>query len=123
MSTATISHEGADLPHLREQPDRLEEGGVSVAARYARPCSLLRRLKCMPFVLLHLAPLAVFWTGADLRSLLLCAASYLVNMVGVAVGYHRYFAHRSYKTSRGFQFVLACQGGYNPGLRTRASHV
>lgn len=64
----------------------------------------------MPFVLLHLAPLAVFWTGADLRSLLLCAACYLVNMVGITVGYHRYFSHRSYKTSRFFQFILACLG-------------
>jgi stearoyl-CoA desaturase (delta-9 desaturase) len=61
-------------------------------------------------VLLHLAPFAVLWTGADLRSLLLCLACYLINMVGITVGYHRYFAHRSYKTSRPFQFVLACLG-------------
>jgi stearoyl-CoA desaturase (delta-9 desaturase) len=64
----------------------------------------------VPFVLLHLAPLAVVWTGVGLRSLLLCAACYLVNMVGITAGYHRYFAHRSYKTSRWFQFVLACLG-------------
>jgi stearoyl-CoA desaturase (delta-9 desaturase) len=66
--------------------------------------------KCVPFVLLHLAPLAAFWTGVDARALLLCAACYLVNMVGITAGYHRYFAHRSYKTSRWFQFVLACLG-------------
>ena len=67
-------------------------------------------IKCAPFVLLHLAPLGVFWTGVDLRSLLLCAACYLVNMAGITVGYHRYFAHRSFKTSRAFQFALACLG-------------
>jgi stearoyl-CoA desaturase (delta-9 desaturase) len=67
-------------------------------------------MRCAPFVLLHLAPLAVFWTGVDLASLLLCAACYLVNMAGVTAGYHRYFAHRSYRTSRWFQFVLACLG-------------
>ncbi len=67
-------------------------------------------LRCVPFILLHIAPLAVFCTGVDLRSLLLCAGCYLVNMVGVTVGYHRYFAHRSYKTSRVFQFVLGCLG-------------
>jgi stearoyl-CoA desaturase (delta-9 desaturase) len=64
----------------------------------------------VPFVLLHLAPLAVFWTGVDWVSVLLCVGCYLVNMVGATVGYHRYFAHRSYKTSRAFQFVLACLG-------------
>jgi stearoyl-CoA desaturase (delta-9 desaturase) len=67
-------------------------------------------LLSVPFVLLHLAPLAAFWTGIDLRALLLCAGCYVVNMVGITVGYHRYFAHRSFKTSRAFQFVLACLG-------------
>src|SRR5205085_600517 len=31
-------------------------------------------------------------------------------MVGITAGYHRYFSHRSYKTSRPFQFVLAVLG-------------
>ena len=31
-------------------------------------------------------------------------------MFGITGGYHRYFAHRSYKTSRVFQFVLAWLG-------------
>jgi stearoyl-CoA desaturase (delta-9 desaturase) len=31
-------------------------------------------------------------------------------MFGITAGYHRYFAHRSYKTSRAFQFCLAWLG-------------
>jgi stearoyl-CoA desaturase (delta-9 desaturase) len=31
-------------------------------------------------------------------------------MVGVTAGYHRYFSHRAYKTSRAFQFLLGCLG-------------
>jgi stearoyl-CoA desaturase (delta-9 desaturase) len=31
-------------------------------------------------------------------------------MVGITGGYHRYFSHRAYKTSRVFQFLLACLG-------------
>src|SRR2546421_10701109 len=81
----------------------------NTAAPGRRP-SVPNGLLCVPFVLLHLVPLAVFCTGVDLTSLLLCAACYLINMIGVTVGYHRYFAHRSYKTSRLFQFVLACLG-------------
>jgi len=32
-------------------------------------------------------------------------------MCGLSAGYHRYFAHRSYRTSRAFQLVLAFVGG------------
>ena len=61
-------------------------------------------------IVLHVACLAVFLTGTTLVAILLCAACYLVHMIGITVGYHRYFAHRSFKTSRAFQFVLACLG-------------
>ena len=33
---------------------------------------------------------------------------YLLRMFGVCAGYHRYFSHRAFKTSRVGQFVLAC---------------
>ena len=41
------------------------------------------------------------------RALLLCLALYAVRMFFVTAGYHRYFSHRSFKTSRAFQFLLA----------------
>jgi stearoyl-CoA desaturase (delta-9 desaturase) len=64
----------------------------------------------LAFVLLHFSPLALWYTGTDARALVLCAGCYLLQMFGITAGYHRYFAHRSYKTSRVFQFVLACLG-------------
>ena len=70
----------------------------------------LVRLSAVAFILMHVACLAVFLTGVNLRALVLCAACYLVQMVGVTAGFHRYFAHRSYRTSRWFQFVLAWLG-------------
>jgi stearoyl-CoA desaturase (delta-9 desaturase) len=45
------------------------------------------------------------WTGLGLA-----LALYFVRMFGLTAGFHRYFAHRSYKTSRPFQFVLALLG-------------
>ena len=39
------------------------------------------------------------------------AGGYAVRMFAVTAGYHRYFAHRTYKTSRAFQLVLAVLGG------------
>jgi stearoyl-CoA desaturase (delta-9 desaturase) len=40
----------------------------------------------------------------------LCVGLYVVRMFGITAGYHRYFAHRAYKTSRWFQFVLGWLG-------------
>jgi stearoyl-CoA desaturase (delta-9 desaturase) len=36
--------------------------------------------------------------------------SYTVRMFAITAGYHRYFSHRTYKTSRVFQFVLGVLG-------------
>jgi len=59
---------------------------------------------------MHVACLAVFLTGASVPALVLCGVVYLLQMVGITAGYHRYFSHRSYKTSRVFQFALAWLG-------------
>jgi stearoyl-CoA desaturase (delta-9 desaturase) len=41
----------------------------------------------------------------------LAVALYLVRMLALSGGFHRYFAHRSYRTGRGFQLVLAFLAG------------
>ena len=64
----------------------------------------------LPFLSLHLACLAVFFVPATPLAVVLCAGLYFVRMFGITAGYHRYFSHRSYKTSRWFQFILACLG-------------
>jgi stearoyl-CoA desaturase (delta-9 desaturase) len=63
--------------------------------------------KSIPFLGVHVACLGVFWTGVSWSAIALCAATYAVRMFAITGGYHRYFAHRSYRTSRVFQFVLA----------------
>jgi stearoyl-CoA desaturase (delta-9 desaturase) len=67
-------------------------------------------LSSVPFLSLHLACLAVLFVPPDAPALVLCGILYFVRMFGITAGYHRYFSHRSYKTSRAFQFVLACLG-------------
>lgn len=59
------------------------------------------------FILVHLAPLAAFWTGVTTTSVVLAISLYVVRMFGVTAGYHRYFSHRSFKTSRAGQFLFA----------------
>jgi len=67
-------------------------------------------IKTVPFILMHLAIFAVIFTGISLPAVLLCIGLYLVRMWGLTAGYHRYFSHRSYKTSRTFQFLIALLG-------------
>src|SRR4051812_35267988 len=62
----------------------------------------------LPFWGVHiLAIVGIAITGFSWAGLLWCAALYFPRMFFVTGGYHRYFSHRSYKTSRWFQFVLA----------------
>ena len=61
----------------------------------------------IPFILVHLACLGAIWTGVSMKALVVCLLLYVVRMFGVTAGYHRYFSHRSFKTSRAGQFVLA----------------
>jgi len=67
-------------------------------------------VRSLPFLGIHGACLAAFWTGVSGRALVLCLALYVIRMFGITAGYHRYFSHRSYRTSRVFQFVLAWIG-------------
>jgi stearoyl-CoA desaturase (delta-9 desaturase) len=71
---------------------------------------IIGRLRTIPFIGIHAACLGVFWTGVSANALALCAVMYAARMFAITGGYHRYFAHRSYRTSRAFQFVLACLG-------------
>ncbi len=59
------------------------------------------------FALVHLGCFAAFWTGVGASALALAAALYLIRMFAITAGYHRLFSHRSYRTSRPFQFLLA----------------
>ena len=61
----------------------------------------------IPFVLVHLACLAAIWTGVGWRALAICVGLYWLRIFAIGAGYHRYFSHRAFETSRAFQFVLA----------------
>ena len=64
----------------------------------------------VPFLAVHLACLLVLWTGISPIAAVIGAATLFTRMFGLTAGYHRYFCHRSFKTTRAFQFVLAWLG-------------
>jgi stearoyl-CoA desaturase (delta-9 desaturase) len=61
----------------------------------------------LPFAVVHLACIAAIWTGITWRAVAICAILYWGRIFAIGAGYHRYFSHRAYATSRAFQFVLA----------------
>jgi stearoyl-CoA desaturase (delta-9 desaturase) len=61
-------------------------------------------------LVIYLGSLAAFFVPPTPELLVLMGVSFYVRAFGWEAGHHRYFAHRSFKTSRAFQFVLACLG-------------
>ncbi len=59
------------------------------------------------FIALHIACFAAIFTGVSSTAIILAVTLYVVRMFGVTAGYHRYFSHRTFKTSRVMQFLLA----------------
>jgi stearoyl-CoA desaturase (Delta-9 desaturase) len=60
-----------------------------------------------PFIAIHFLAFGSIWTGITPAAAICCAVLYFVRMFAVTGAYHRYFSHRTYKTSRAFQFFLA----------------
>jgi stearoyl-CoA desaturase (delta-9 desaturase) len=88
----------------------------------ARPRS---GLTAIPFWAVHAVAIAgIAWLGWSWTGLALALASYVVRMFFVTAGYHRYFSHRTFKTSRPFQFLLAfgAQTSAQKGVLWWAAH-
>ncbi len=64
-------------------------------------------LKFWGFIGIHFVPLFAIFTGTFSFDWALALALYLIRMFFITAGYHRYFSHRTFKTSRVFQFLLA----------------
>lgn len=82
---------------IRETPP----DGPPSSGRLVRPSTVL-------LVLVHLvAVVGVIALGWSWTGFALALGVYFARMVVVTAGYHRYFSHRAFSTSRVFQFLLA----------------
>jgi stearoyl-CoA desaturase (delta-9 desaturase) len=82
-------------------------------------------LVSLPFYAVHVvAVVGVALVGFSWQGLALAIALYYVRMFGVTGGYHRYFSHRTYRTSRAFQLFLAilAQSSVQKGALWWAAH-
>ncbi|MDF1566250.1 MAG: acyl-CoA desaturase [Deltaproteobacteria bacterium] len=82
--------------------------GTSSTTILRSPDEKVDHLRSLPFYAVHLgALLTPFILGLSWEGVAIALGFYFLRMVGVTLGYHRYFSHRAFKTSRAFQFVLA----------------
>lgn len=58
----------------------------------------------------HVVGILAIFTGISWAAIGMCLFMYYSRMFAITGAYHRYFSHRTYKTSRFFQFVLAFWG-------------
>ena len=84
-----VPKDGEPLPDI---PDRVEWARI------------------LPFVGMHLACFAVIWVGWSPVAVGVAVSAYLVRMFAITGFYHRYFSHRSFKTSRVGQFIFGVLG-------------
>jgi stearoyl-CoA desaturase (Delta-9 desaturase) len=70
------------------------EQNVSAPATDASNVDRINWFRCLPFLLLHLACIAVWWVGWSGFALCTALGLYVVRMFAITGIYHRYFPHR-----------------------------
>jgi stearoyl-CoA desaturase (delta-9 desaturase) len=80
---------------------------IPVSQKFERRVEWLRTL---PFIGMHLMCAGVIWVGVSTTALVVAAALYVARLVAITAFYHRYFSHRTFRTSRALQFIFALLG-------------
>jgi stearoyl-CoA desaturase (delta-9 desaturase) len=70
----------------------------------------IRPAAAFGFALVHVFALGVLAVGVSWEGVALCVGSYYLRMFAITAGFHRYFAHRTYRMNRFWQFVMAFLG-------------
>lgn len=63
-----------------------------------------------PFILIHFGALAALWTHFEWYLVWVALFLFVIRMFAITGFYHRYFAHKTFKTSRLMQFIFAFIG-------------
>ena len=100
-----------------DKPSRLKAAMVRWSGTWATKRSIEERapfcvdgMRNVPFIIMHAACLGVIWVGWSGTAVAVAAAWYAIRMFAITGFYHRYFSHRTFKTSRWGQFLFALLG-------------
>lgn len=86
--------------------DHFPEGAEAVRSRPEQ----FEWRRCLPFAFLHIGCIGVIWVGWSWTAVAVAVFLYFLRMFAITGFYHRYFSHRTFRTSRAMQFVLAVWG-------------
>ena len=66
--------------------------------------------RILPFIILHLSCLAIFWVGISWFAVGFMLFFYLIRMFAITGFFHRYLSHKTFQTSRPVQFLFLLIG-------------
>jgi stearoyl-CoA desaturase (delta-9 desaturase) len=89
---------------------RWVDSGVDYDRTEAADDDRIDWLRTLPFILMHVACLSVIWVGWSPTAVIVAVGLYVVRMLAITGFYHRYFSHRTFRTSRGMQLLFAILG-------------
>ena len=104
--TAPIDTLPNPLPEILSPPEILSSPATSADG-------VLSRRPLVPTLIywgLHALCAAALFVDVSGGVLALAAATFWLRLFAITAGYHRYFSHRAFRTSRAFQLVLAVLG-------------
>jgi len=98
------------LDNERRARERALAADGAIAADAAANLDRVEWSRIIPFILMHVACLAVIWVGISWIAVIVALVAYGVRMFAITGLYHRYFSHRTFKTSRLGQFIFGLLG-------------
>jgi stearoyl-CoA desaturase (delta-9 desaturase) len=98
------------LQRARRSVARWFDSSADLGVHFDATSKKIDWIRSIPFFGVHALCLAVIWVKWSWIALGVAALLYFVRMFAVTGFYHRYFSHRTFKTSRAFQFVMAVAG-------------
>jgi stearoyl-CoA desaturase (delta-9 desaturase) len=99
LTVLPVANPAAEIP-IEEPPEQ-----ISLTVRVANLIAVI-----LPFAGLVAAIIAVWGWGFHWADLGLLLGMYLLTAIGITVGYHRLFTHKSFETNRIIQFILGVLG-------------
>ncbi|MDA8561648.1 acyl-CoA desaturase [Gammaproteobacteria bacterium] len=67
-------------------------------------------LRCTPFIILHVSLIFGIFAPITTAGIVLCLASYFIRMFAITAFFHRYFAHKTFTTSKTIETLFALIG-------------
>ena len=85
-------------------------GDVQTQSVHLDSAYKIQWLRILPFILLHIACLAVFWVGVSKFAVCFMLFFYVIRMFAITAFFHRYLSHKTFQTSRFVQFIFILIG-------------